>query len=448
MQMVEAAEAKAGLHRQLGLASATATVVGEVIAVGIFLTPAAMSKSLGSPFWLGIVWLIMGLMALSGALCYGELAARYPEAGGGYVYLREAYGSQIAFLYGWKSLLVMDPGITAALSIGATTYLGYLVPLSPVAAKMTAVAIIWIFAVTNILGVRLAAIVMRWLAVLKIGLLVAIMLWAVMLQRGDWSNFIPLVAQRPGSDPLLGALAGSLVAAFFSFGGWWDLSKLGGEVQNPGRTLPRALAYGVIIVTIVYMLISAVFLYLVPAERVTSADAFASQAGEVLFGRTGGVIFSAIVIISVLGSLEAVVMSAPRVYFAMARDRLFVPAAAALHPRFKTPARAIALQAGLASVLVLSGSFNQIIAYFIFITVVFIALTVASVFVLRKKYPEAPAFRAPGYPFTPLIFLILVAVLLSLLAMNNPLQAFFGVVVVGLGAIVYRIASLQLRIKN
>ena len=136
-------------------------------------------------------------------------------------------------------------------------------------------------------------------------------------------------------------------------------------------------------------------------------------------------------------------MSAPRVYFAMARDRLFVPAAAALHPRFKTPARAIALQAGLASVLVLSGSFNQIIAYFIFITVVFIALTVASVFVLRKKYPEAPAFRAPGYPFTPLIFLILVAVLLSLLAMNNPLQAFFGVVVVGLGAIVYRIASIK-----
>src|SRR5262249_4347340 len=154
-----------------------------------------------------------------------------------------------------------------------------------------------------------------------------------------------------------------------------------------------------------------VFLYLVPAEHVTSADAFASQAGEVLFGRTGGVIFSAIVIISVLGSLEAIVMSAPRVYFAMARDRLFLPAAAALHPRFKTPARAIALQAGLASVLVLSGNFNQIIAYFIFITVVFIALTVAAVFVLRKKYPEAPAFRAPGYPFTPLLFLILVAVL-------------------------------------
>jgi APA family basic amino acid/polyamine antiporter len=196
------------------------------------------------------------------------------------------------------------------------------------------------------------------------------------------------------------------------------------------------------------MLISAVFLYLVPAERVTSADAFISQAGEVLFGRTGGVIFSVIVIISVLGSLEAVVLSAPRVYFAMARDQLFFPAAAALHPRFKTPMRAIWLQAALASVLVLSGNFNQIIAYFIFITVVFIALTVAAVFVLRKKNSDAPAFRVPGYPFTPLLFLILVAVLLSLLAMNNPLQAFIGVAVVGLGAIVYRIASLQLKIKK
>ncbi len=324
------------------------------------------------------------------------------------------------------------------LSIGAVTYLGYIIPLSSVAAKLIVVAIIWIFAATNIVGVRLGAVVMRWLAVLKIGLLAAIMLWAVLLQRGDWSNFLPLVAQRPGSDPLIGALAGSLVAAFFSFGGWWDVSKLGGEVQNPSRTLPRALAYGVITVTVVYMLTSAVFLYLVPAERVTSADAFASQAGEVLFGRTGGVIFSVIVIISVLGSLEAVVMSAPRVYFAMARDQLFLPAAAALHPRFKTPTRAIMLQAGLATLLALSGSFNQIIAYFIFITVVFIALTVAAVFVLRKKYPDAPAFRVPGYPFTPLLFLIFVTALLSLLAMQNPLQAFFGVAVVGLGALVYR----------
>src|ERR1700724_863771 len=180
------------------------------------------------------------------------------------------------------------------------------------------------------------------------------------MRLGNWSNFIPLVAQRPGSDPLIGALAGGLVGAFFSFGGWWDLSKLAGEVRDPERILPRALVYGVTILTIVYTLTSAVFIYLVPLERVTSGEIFAAQAGEVLFGQLGGQVLSGIVIVAVLGSLAAVVMSAPRVYFAMARDGLFIPAAASIHPRFGTPARAIIIQAALASVLVLVGTFSTI----------------------------------------------------------------------------------------
>jgi APA family basic amino acid/polyamine antiporter len=425
------------LKRQIGLRTATALVVGEVIAVGIFLTPAGMAKSLGSPMWLLVVWLAMGAMAVCGALCYGELAARYPEAGGGYVYLREAYGRPVAFLYGWMALLVMDPGLTAALAVGMATYAGYVLNLSPIAIKAVAIATIVLLAAINIRGVGLSSTLLRWLTVLKLGLLLFLLLWGFGFHLGNWSNFTPFVAQRPNSAPLLAGLAGGTVAAFFSFGGWWDLTKVAGEVREPARTLPRALIYGVVIVTLVYILTSAVFLYLVPLASVTSGETFAAQAGEVLFGRAGGQIFSAIVVVAVLGSLAAIIMSAPRVYFAMARDGLFISAAASVHPRFGTPARAIALQALLASLLVALGSFNQIVSYFIFVVVIFIALTVATLFVLRRKQPGRPEYLTPGYPVTPIVFLVLVTVLLFLLGGNHPRQAFLGAGVVALGIPVY-----------
>lgn len=425
------------LKRQIGARTATALVVGEVIAVGIFLTPAGMAKSLGSPFWLLLVWLAMGAMAACGALCYGELAARYPEAGGGYVYLREAYGRPLAFLYGWMALLVMDPGLTAALAIGMASYAGYIFRLSPIGIKAVAIGVIVLLAAINIRGVRLGGALLRWLTILKLGLLFFLLLWGFGFRLGQWSNFVPFIAQRPHSDPLLGALAGGLVAAFFSFGGWWDVTKVAGEVRDPARTLPRALLSGVVVVTLVYILTSAVFLYLVPLSAVSSGETFAAQAGEVLFGKVGGQVFSAIVVIAVLGSLAAIIMSAPRVYFAMARDSLFIPAVATLHPRFGTPARAIALQALLASILVMLGRFNEIISYFIFVVVIFVALTVASLFVLRGKPSSSVAYRTPGYPVTPIAFLLLVSLLLFLLASSNPTQSFLGVGVVLLGVPVY-----------
>jgi len=425
------------LKRQIGLCTATALIVGEVIAVGIFLTPAGMAKSLGSPVWLLIVWIVMGAMATCGALCYGELAARFPEAGGGYVYLREAYGRPIAFLYGWMALLVMDPGLTAALAVGMAAYVGFIFKLSATALKAVAIGSILLVALVNVRGVRLGGGLIRWLTIIKLGLLGLMIAWGFGSRAGHWSNFIPLVAQRPGSETLPGALAGGLVGAFFSFGGWWDLSKVAGEVRDPERSLPRALVYGVTIITAVYVLTSAAFIYLVPLEHVTSAETFAAQAGGVLFGRLGGPVLSGIVIIAVLGSLAAVVMSAPRVYFAMARDGLFIPAAAAIHPRFQTPARAIAIQAALASTLVLMGTFTTIISYFVFVVVIFIALTVAALFVLRRKTPEAIAYRTPGYPLTPVIFLLLIALLLFLLGGHNPREAILGVGVVALGLPVY-----------
>ena len=425
------------LRRQIGIRTAAALVVGEVIAVGIFLTPAGMAKDLGSPMLLLGVWVVMGAMALCGALCYGELAARYPEAGGGYVYLREAYGPAVAFMYGWMAFLVMDPGLTAILGVGLATYAGYGLKLSPVGIKLVAIAAIVILALINIRGVKLGAGFVRTLTFLKLGLLAFIFLWGVGFQLGDWSNFSPFVTRRADSTPLIGALAGGLLGAFFSFAGWWDLGKLAGEVKNPGRTLPRALIYGVLIITLVYILTSFAFVYLVPLDRVTSGETFAAQAGEVLFGRAGGFFFSFVVVVAVLGSLAAVIMSAPRVYFAMARDGVFFPSVATLHKRFETPARAIALQAVLASVLVIVGSFNEILSYFVFVVIVFVGLTVAALFKFRREDSDSVRFLTPGYPVTPAVFLMLIVVQLVLLGGNNPKQAFLGAAVVALGLPVY-----------
>jgi APA family basic amino acid/polyamine antiporter len=399
----------------------------------------------------------MGAMALCGALCYGELAARFPEAGGGYVYLREAYGRAVAFLYGWMAFLVMDPGVTAALAAGLAGYAGYLLGLSAAGVKLAAVASIISVAAVNIAGVRAGARLARWLTALKLALLAALVGWGFASGRGDWSNFAPFVAQRAGSGPLPGALAGAFVAAFFSFGGWWDASKLAGEVREPGRTLPRALAAGVVVVTLVYILTSAVFIYLVPLEAVTSGETFAAQAGERLFGRFGAQAFSLVVVVTVLGSLVGLMMAAPRVYYAMARDRLFFRAAARVSRRTGTPAVAVALQAALACALVTLGSFEEIVAYFIFAVVFFLALTVAALFVLRRRESKdgggsregagdegrgrggegVAGYRTPGYPFTPVVFLALVAVLLVLLAAGRPRESLLGAAVTLAGLPIY-----------
>ncbi len=426
------------LRRQIGLKTATALVIGEVIGVGIFLTPAEMAKTLGSPALVLVVWLLAGLMAVCGALCFGELAARFPEAGGGYVYLREGYGEGLAFLYGWMALVVMDPGITAALATGLGQYAGYVFDLSPSGAKALAVASIVLLAAANVLGVRVGAWLMRWLTLLKLGLLLFVLAWGFVFQLGDWSNFEPFVAQRASSAPLFAALAGGLVAAFFSFAGWWEVSKLAGEVREPARTLPRALVYGVLAVTVVYILTSAAFIYLVPVERVTSGETFAAQAGEALFGRAGGSVFASVVVVAVLGSLAGLIMAAPRVYYAMARDGVFFESVARVHPRFGTPARATAIQVVLASALVILGNFKEIVAYFMFVVVLFLALTVAAVFRFRRASNAArPEYLTPGYPLTPVVFLALVALLLALLAGNNPWHALLGTAVVAAGLPVY-----------
>ncbi len=429
------------LRRQVGLGSAAAAVAGEMIAVGIFLTPAGMIKSIGSPFWLMIVWLVMGIMALCGAFSYGKLAALYPKAGGGYVYLREMYGRPVAFLYGWMSFLVMDPGITAALAVGIASYAGYVFVFSPPALKTVAIATILLLAGVNTLGINCGAGMVRWLTLAKFGSLACIAIWGVGMRLGDWSNLLPFLSQRPGSTPLPTALAGGMVAAFFSFGGWWDIGKIGGEIRDPARTLPKAMSLGVSATTAAYMLITLVFLYLVPGSHITSNETFAAQAGEVLFGAVGGRVFSFLVILSILGSLASIMMTAPRVYYAMARDGLFPSSMASIHNRFGTPARAIAIQGILASVLVVSGGFARIVTYFVFVAVIFIALTVAGVFLSRLR--KQNRHRIPGFPATPAIFLILAGMLLILLATADLRQSMLGIAVVASGLPVYHLLKMR-----
>jgi APA family basic amino acid/polyamine antiporter len=285
-------------------------------------------------------------------------------------------------------------------------------------------------------GLRTAAGVLRGLTWLKLALLGLLIVWGFASGAGDWTHFAPFAERRAGSPALGAGLAAGLMSAFFSFGGFWDVSKVGGEVKDPARSLPRALALGVVTLTLVYVLTSAVFLYLVPLEEAASGAAFAAQAGQALFGRAGGQAFAVIVAVALLGSLSAVLMAYPRVYWAMARDGLFFRSVGRLHPRFGTPLRAILLQVVLASLLVTLGTFDQIVAYFIFITVLFVALTAAGLY--RLPRPAPGAYRIPGYPVTPAVFLLMMATLLALLGGGRPREALLGTAVVALGWPVYR----------
>jgi APA family basic amino acid/polyamine antiporter len=414
--------------------------VGQVVGIGIFLTPAGMARGLAASGLVYSMWLLAGFMALAGALCYGELASRFPEAGGAYVYIREAWGERLAFLYGWKCLLVMDPGLTAALGAGLAEYVAYLWPLEAGGRKAVAIVVILMIAALSALGTRLAAGALVAITALKLALLAVIVVWGFASGGVAWERVVPSFARPADAAPLLPALAGGFIAAFFSFGGWWEAARMAGEVRDPQRTLPRAFVLGITIVTVVYILTSAVFLGLVAGAETPTADAFAAQVGERLFGRAGGTVLALGVIVSVLGSLAAVILLSPRVYVALARDGLFPARLARLHPRFGTPAAAIALQAGLASLLVALGTFNDIVAYFVFVTVAFIAASVAGLY----RLPESNAgFRTPLRRVTPAVFVSLSVVLLALLLAGKPTQALLGVAVVALGAPVY--AALRRR---
>jgi basic amino acid/polyamine antiporter, APA family len=425
--------------RELGFWSATALVVGHTIGVGIFLTPAELIGALASPALTLGLWLACGALVLAGAFTFGELASRFPQAGGPYVYLREAWGERVAFLYGWQCLLVMDPGITAALALGLSQYLVLLWPGAAGQERWLAVGTVWALALVNMAGLRLSSRVLNLMTAVKVGALAAIVLGALAVGSGSWSHLVPFAARRPGSVPIAEALALGLLGAFYSFGGFWEASRVAGEMRDPRRQVPRALALGVTVVTLIYLATTLAFLYLVPPEQAASAAEFARRFGEALLGSSGPRALAAVVVLSVVASAMALLLMAPRVYLAMNRDGLFLPALASLHPVTRAPVRATALLAAIASVFVLTGTFQQIVALFLCTTLVFIALAAAGLFRFRRRDRDAAGFRSPGYPATAALFVGFVLAVVALAAYARPLQALAGFALVLTGLPAYRL---------
>ena len=410
--------------RQLGLAAAIAVVTGESIALGIFLTPAAMAKSLGSPLLLALVWLAIAAMAMCGALCYSELAIRFPESGGEYVYLRAGYGEEFAFLYGWMSSIVMYPGVAAALAVGAAPYVAQLLPLGTRGLTLVPGLLICIFGVITLIGTRFSGAVMSLVNGFKLVILFALVAWAAISGHAHLGNLLPFTTRRPGSDAIFPAIVGGVMSAFFSFGGWWEASKIAGEIRDPKRTLPLAFIGGVTVVTAVYLLISASFLAVLPIEQVTSNTAFVAQFGGVLFGAAGARILSACVLVCVCGGIAALTMAAPRVCYAMARSGAFFPVFGKLHSRFGTPVNAILLQTGLALAVLFLGAFDRVLSYIIFSAVLFLALTVSTLFRVRQPV------RGWWFPVAPIAFIVLATLVAFLILMHDPLPALVGMAIV------------------
>jgi basic amino acid/polyamine antiporter, APA family len=430
--------------RELGLWSATALVVGHAIGVGIFLTPAQLIGALASPVLTLGLWAVCGAIVLAGAWTFGELASRYPQAGGPYIYLREGWGEQVAFLYGWQALLIMDPGVLAALTTGGSQYLVVLWPAVTGFERWIAVTTIWVLALLNMIGLTLSARVFGALTACKLLALAALIVVAFTVGDGHWSNFVSIPGARTGAPPLPEALALGLVSIFFSFAGFWEASRIAGEVREPDRTLPLAFGLGVGCLTFVYVATTSAFIFLVPAAQATSAPQFARRAGEAMLGSAGPSILAAVVVLSVIASAMALLLMAPRLYLAMSRDRLFPAAIASLDPATRAPVRATAMLAALATVFVIAGTFEQIVSFLICTAMGFIALAAAALLVVRRRAPDAGAFRAPGYPWTTVLFVLLVGGVIALVALNQPLQALVGSGIVALGWPAYGVFQRKL----
>ena len=372
---------------------------------------------------------------VAGALTFGELAARYPQAGGPYVYLREGWGPRLAFLYGWQALLVMDPGITAALAAGAAQYLIALRPSAAGIERPIAVGIVWILAVLNMLGLRLSARVFDVMTALKLAAFAGVIVVTALLGEGEWSRFAPhAVATPPGEGMAIG-----LVSVFFSFAGFWEASRIAGEIRDPERTLPRALAAGVACITVIYVATTAAFIYLVPAGSTADAADFARHAGEAMLGPIGPALLAAAVVLSVVASAMALLLMAPQLYVAMSADGLFPASLAVLHPGTRVPVRATALLAALATAYVVAGTFDQISAFLIATAMGFVALSAASLFRIRRRAGAAAPFRVPGYPWTPAAFVLLMSAVVVMVAASRPRQALLGAFIVSLGVPAYRL---------
>ena len=421
------------LPRHLGLWSSIAVLVGSTIGSGIFRVPATVAGELLAPGPVLIAWVLGGLLALFGALTFAELAAAMPRSGGVFAYILEAFGPLPAFLFGWTELAVVRASALGAIATLFAEYLGYFTNLSESQVHYFAAGAIILVGLFNYLGVNYASIVMNFITIAKYGALFLLGILAFAVGQGSVEHFTPLFSTGLNFS----LLASALIPIMWTYDGWADLSFMGGEVKNPGWTLPRALIIGTSLIVVVYLLLNLAYMYLVPLPQMAQSPLITTTAAEriPLLGTAGASVIAAVVMISAFGALTGSMMTGPRIFFAMADRGLFFQTIARVSPRFKSPSVAIWLATTLGVLYVLMNDFAQLADRFILGIWPFYALAVAAVFVFRKKRPDMERpYRALGYPVVPALFLLAsVAMVVNELATDTQNTAVtLGIILAGI----------------
>jgi APA family basic amino acid/polyamine antiporter len=435
----------AGLARRLGLFDATMIVMGGIIGSGIFMNPAVVARLVHTPFLMLAAWIAGGLIAIAGAFIYAELAARRPQVGGQYAYIREAYHPLLAFIYGWGLLLVIQTGGMAA---GAVTFARYFRELtgSPLAEPAIAVVALGALTAINCLGVRAGSGVQNGLMVLKILAIAALIACGLLMVRGATPAAPPAgggaLLDRPVSPDLVTAFGAAMVPVLFAYGGWQTASFIAGEVREPRRNLPRGLILGVAGVIALYLAVNIVCIRVLGPAGLAHTATPASDVMRAALGAPGARLIATGIAISTLGFLSQSMLTAPRVYYAMADDGLFFRSVARLHPRTRVPVTAIALQGAFAMVIALSGRYEQILNYVVSVDWIFFGLSASCVFVLRRRDAGAasePGYRIPGHPWTTAAFVIV-----SALVVANTLYRYPANSAIGLGILLAGVPAFWL----
>lgn len=422
------------LQRTLGLRDLILIVVGTVIGSGIFIVPGAVLRQTGGEIGPALlVWLIAGILSLLGALTYGELGAADPEAGGLYIYLRDAFGPLPAFLYGWTLFFVISSGSVATLAVAFTAYLDELVPLGAAAARIVAILMIAAVAAINVRGTREGASVQNWTTAFKVG---AILLMSVLLLAfgtgfaGSRDSLWPQTL----SLPLLSGVGLAMIGVLWAYEGWQYVTFSAGETIDPQRTFPRGIIIGTVVLIAIYLLANIAYIAALGPAAAAQSDSIAADAVSALMGPTAGKLIAVAILVSMFSAANGITLTAPRVYFAMANDGIFFRKLAEVHPRFGTPAFAIVASSAWAMLLAATGTFEQLLTYVVFAGWIFYALGAMSIFVYRRRRPDAPRpFRVPGYPWTPLLFVAAAAAIVLNTLFAQPERALLGIGVVLLG---------------
>jgi len=420
------------LPRHLGLWSAIAVLVGSTIGSGIFRVPASVAERLQDPGPVMVAWVVGGIIALFGALTVAELAASMPRSGGVFAYLLEGFGPLPAFLFGWSELTVIRASALGAIATIFAEYLGYFLAFTPEQVRYVAAVAIVVMGTLNYVGVKSAARFMNLITALKFGSLAGLALLGLTAGQGSWDHFSPAVS----GGLQLSLIATALISIMWTYDGWADLSFMGGEVKDPGRTLPLALILGTSAIVVVYLLLNLAYMYLVPLAEMARSPLIAATAAEriTVFGSAGAAVVSGVVMVSCLGALTGSMMTGPRIFFAMADRGLFFKAIARVSPRYQSPSTAIWLATALGVIYVLLNDFQQLADKFILGIWPFYALAVAAVFVLRRTRPDLERpYRTWGYPVVPVLFLLASVgmVVNALITDRNNTMVTFGIILAG-----------------